>query len=283
MNKIVLAISLAVVGVLVGYQLGQAPGAEPLPTPQVVAEAHADQVEVSAPAEAKVASASESSIPANTVEAALARIQKVRPDIQFGPVKESELEGFIKTSIVEGPPIYVTLDGSYFIAGSIYEVGDTEIVDLAERELEQERKVQMASLRPEDMIVFSPEGEVKSAVYVFTDVDCYYCQKLHAEIDEINALGIEVRYLAYPRKGIGSDTYRKIASAWCADDPNEALTDLKAGRSIDDNVCQPNPVAAQYDLGGRVGVRGTPAMVTEDGRLMPGYRPAATLAGMLGI
>lgn len=217
------------------------------------------------------------------VAKALDRIQKVRPDFKFGPVVESEISGFIKTNIIDGPPIYVTPNGSHFFVGTVYEVSDTEIIDLAERAMEGERRTEMASLKDEDMIVFSPEGEVKSRIYVFTDVDCYYCQKLHAEIAEINALGIEVSYLAYPRAGINSESYRKIASAWCAEDPNTALTKLKAGQKIEDNVCTPNPVPDQFELGARVGVRGTPALVTQDGKLLPGYRPADVLAEILGV
>ena len=95
--------------------------------------------------------------------------------------------------------------------------------------------------------------------------------------------GIEVHYLAYPRAGLGSPSYRKIATAWCADNRQETLTRLKNGESIADNVCEPNPVAAHLAMGGRMGVTGTPALILEDGTLVPGYKPAADLAALLGI
>ena len=88
---------------------------------------------------------------------------------------------------------------------------------------------------------------------VFTDVDCGYCRKLHMEMDEINALGIEVRYLAFPRAGPGSRSYEKIVSAWCAKDAQQAITELKMGRSIPDRSCA-NPVMEQYALGQAMGV-----------------------------
>ena len=47
-----------------------------------------------------------------------------------------------------------------------------------------------------------------------------------AALADYNALGIEVRYLAYPRAGLESQTADKIVSAWCADNRNEALTAL---------------------------------------------------------
>ena len=99
---------------------------------------------------------------------------------------------------------------------------------------------------------------------------------------EYNRRGIEVRYLAYPRAGVGSDSYRKIVSAWCAEDQQTALTDLKAGRSIAPKSCA-NPVAAQYELGQRVGISGTPAIVTETGQMIPGYQSADELMVTLGL
>ena len=132
------------------------------------------------------------------------------------------------------------------------------------------------------MIVFAPK-QSKAHVYVFTDVDCYYCQKLHQEVPALEALGIEVRYLAYPRAGIGSDSYQKIASAWCADDPQDSLTILKAGGDIPSNVCEDNPIAQQFALGSDLGVKGTPALITEAGVLLPGYMPADKLARALGL
>ena len=49
---------------------------------------------------------------------------------------------------------------------------------------------------------------------IFTDIDCGYCRKLHKEVPELNRLGVAVRYLAYPRAGIGSISYDKAVSAW---------------------------------------------------------------------
>ena len=211
----------------------------------------------------------------------LSRLQKARPDFNFAAVKETPVKGIYQTEIVGGPAIYITEDGKYFFSGDFFEVGEAGIVNLAERAKEKQRAVDLASIKAKDMIIFSPKGKSKQHIYVFTDADCYYCQKLHSEIAEINALGIEVRYLAYPRAGVGSPSYRKIASAWCADDPREAITAIKSGETIADNVCEKNPVAAQFELGGRLGVRGTPALVTASGRLISGYMPAERLAAEL--
>jgi thiol:disulfide interchange protein DsbC len=115
------------------------------------------------------------------------------------------------------------------------------------------------------------------------DVTCFYCQKLHREVDQLNAKGVEVRYLAFPRSGIESEGAEKLATAWCADDQQTALTELKAGVELPVNRCEGNPIAAQYELGKEMGVSGTPAIVTSSGELIPGYRPAAALVALLGL
>ena len=44
--------------------------------------------------------------------------------------------------------------------------------------------------------------------------------------------------------------------------------------------CQ-NNVAQQYELGQSFGINGTPALILPDGRLIPGYQPAAALVATL--
>ena len=117
---------------------------------------------------------------------------------------------------------------------------------------------------------------------MFTDIDCGYCRKLHREIPQLNEMGIEVSYLAYPRAGIGSQSYSKYVSAWCAEDKLGALTLAKNGQEIPAKNCD-NPIAAQYELGQQMGISGTPAIVLEDGRLIPGYLNAQKLANALGV
>jgi len=115
---------------------------------------------------------------------------------------------------------------------------------------------------------------------VFTDIDCGYCRKLHADMDKYNAQGIRVRYLFYPRAGLRSESYRKAVSVWCADDRKAAMTAAKTGRPLPARSCV-NPVADQYNLGRQLGVRGTPALVLEDGEIIPGYVPPDKLRTML--
>ncbi len=215
-------------------------------------------------------------------EVILKALSAARPDLQYEQPRPSPMAGLYEVQVKGGPLLYIDADASHFIAGDLFAVQKSGFVNLAEQGRQKERAELIAAVKPEDMIIFAPENP-KATIAVFTDVDCGYCRKLHSEVAELNALGIAVHYLAFPRAGLGSPSFRKIASAWCAKDPGAALTSLKNGEEIPENVCADNPVAAQILLGEKVGVNGTPALVLEDGTLVPGYRPAKELAKLLGI
>ena len=203
--------------------------------------------------------------------------------LKVGTVKTSEIPGMFEVQFVNGPFIYSTASGDYFIVGDMFTAGPSGFVNLAEQRRDGERVEQLSSLDIDDMIVFSPEGKPRAVVTVYTDVSCFYCQKLHKEVPELNKRGVEVRYLAYPRAGIGSESYRQLATAWCADNKQETLTNMKNRQSVPENVCAGNPVADQYLLGQKMGVRGTPAMITDTGKMIPGYQSADDLMVTLGL
>ena len=199
-------------------------------------------------------------------------------------VRPSPAPGIIEVQVINGPLLYATEDGGYFfLNGDLHQVSVSGAVNLTEERRSLARKEQLAAVSLEDMVVFSPKGETRDYVSVFTDVTCFYCQKLHREVDQLNAKGVEVRYLAFPRGGINSDGAKKLATAWCADDQQTTLTELKAGMDLPVNDCADSPIAAQYQLGQEMGVSGTPAIITSSGMMIPGYRPAADLIVVLGL
>ena len=204
--------------------------------------------------------------------------------IAIESIKPSPAPGISEVQIENGPMLYATDDGAYFfLNGDLHRADGADAINLTEERRSVGRREQMATVSVDDMVVFSPEGETLDYVSVFTDVTCFYCQKFHREVDQLNAKGIEVRYLAFPRGGIDSDGAKKLATAWCAEDQQTTLTELKAGVELPLNECANNPIAAQYQLGKDLGVSGTPAIVTSTGLMIPGYRPASDLAALLGL
>ncbi|NND67841.1 MAG: DsbC family protein [Halioglobus sp.] len=204
--------------------------------------------------------------------------------ISVKAVSKSAMPGLYEVELVDGTVLQSTAAGDYFIVGDLYSVDKSKgLTNLSETRRDGQRLARLESVAANDMIVFPAEGERRAYINVFTDVTCYYCRKLHQEVPELNKRGVEVRYLAYPRQGVGTDGYQKLVTAWCSDDKQDALTRLKAEKSVASKSCSENPVTAQFQLGKEVGVRGTPAIVTQDGKLISGYQPADRMMVTLGL
>jgi thiol:disulfide interchange protein DsbC len=210
------------------------------------------------------------------------RLRELRPGIKVQRVVDTPSPGIVGLELDGGQMLYGTADGKYLFAGEMYDLTGTDLVDVAEADRKVLRHALLETVDPASMLVFKAKGQRKVAINVFTDVDCGYCQKLHLEVPQLNAMGIEVRYLGYPRAGLESESYHRIVSAWCAKNPQDALTRVKRGEHIPDATCD-NPIALHYALAHEMGVNGTPAIILEDGTMLPGYMPAAELAKAVGI
>ncbi len=182
--------------------------------------------------------------------------------------------------VVYGPEVlYFSADGRFLIKGELVDLA--ERVNLTERTRVQVRQQLVASIDAADAIVFGPD-DAKYHVSVFTDVDCGYCRKLHQQIDDYIAQGIQVSYLLWPRGGEQGRTYDKSVDIWCSENQQDAYTRATQGKSVKtaEKDCQ-HPLDKLQILGQMVGVNGTPAILLDDGSLVPGYRPPKALIEML--
>ncbi|MEK6750509.1 MAG: DsbC family protein [Pseudomonadota bacterium] len=174
--------------------------------------------------------------------------------------------------------IYVSKDGRYVFQGDVIDVGGHQ--NLTEGTRSKQRLKLLKSMDESEMIVFAPK-KTKYTVTIFTDMDCGYCRKLHNEIDQYLERGIRIRYLAFPRSGENTESYYKAVTVWCADDRQKALTRMKAGENLPNNICSANPVRKHMHLAEKFAVNGTPTLVLDNGDTIPGYVPADRLEKML--
>lgn len=209
--------------------------------------------------------------------AILSAIQAALPQYEIEHSEFHQASGLYVVNLKGGPTLHVTQNGQFFVAGDLYRIDGENLVN----ETEKAKLAKIESLSESQMIIYKASNE-QTHITVFTDVDCSYCQLLHEEVPALNDAGVTVRYLAYPRAGVGSMVYNKMVSVWCSDDPQEWLTQVKLGVEIAQNTCV-NPVADQYKLGNEMGVRGTPSIVFDDGTFLPGYLPAPELIKRLGL
>jgi thiol:disulfide interchange protein DsbC len=198
------------------------------------------------------------------------------PTVKIDSVKPSEVKGLYEV-MIGANVFYVSEDGKYLLQGRLIDVAARR--DLTEEKLAGTRIQALDKVGKDNMISFTSKMP-KHSVYVFTDIDCGYCRKLHSEIDQYLAQGISINYLLFPRAGKGSDSYNKAVAVWCAKDRNAALTSAKKDQKIDMKTCD-NPVDSHMQLASDFDAKGTPMIVTEKGNIFPGYLPAKELAAAL--
>ncbi len=207
------------------------------------------------------------------------KINIILPDeIKVQDISFSDERNLYVINVGDIQPIYMLPDGEHVILGDIFNISEGEAQSTTEKDKDIFRKNKLITSNLET-IDFLAKKE-KYSLTVFTDVDCGFCRKFHNEIDQYNNLGISIKYLAFPRAGIDSESYTKMVSAWCSDQADLSITLLKDNKSIPSNSCE-NSVAEQFELGRTLGITGTPALITQSGKLLPGYVPAQELLMLL--
>ncbi|RWR01720.1 disulfide bond formation protein DsbC [[Pantoea] beijingensis] len=194
--------------------------------------------------------------------------------IQQAEIQPSPLAG-TKTVLTESGVLYVSEDGKHFIQGPLYDVSGAQPVNVTNTLLG--KKVDALT---NEMIIYKAPKE-QHVITVFTDITCGYCRKLHEQLADYNALGITVRYLAFPRQGLNSPTAKEMKSIWCAADRNKAFDAAMKGDSVSpiDN-CKVN-IEDHYKLGVLYGIQGTPAILLQNGMMIPGYQGPKEMKQML--
>ena len=169
---------------------------------------------------------------------------------------------------------YLTEDGRYLFMGNLIDLASGQnLTNIAKG------KSALAAINKfafEDKTVFPAIGEEKAVLNIFTDTSCPYCQKLHSEVSNLQAAGISVHYLPFPRGGSQGPGYATLKQVWCASDRAKAMNiakgleqgDLPAGDCADAKL-----VDLGYALGNRAGVTGTPALCKSNGEIIQGYVP----------
>ncbi len=207
----------------------------------------------------------------------LTRMQAALNGAQPDSVAPSAIPGLYEI-VLGGQVLYLSEDGRFVVQGDILDL-DTR-ANLTDNRRGELRSRAIEAVGEDKMVIFAPDGPVKHTVTVFTDIDCGYCRRMHEQMPTYHKEGIKIRYLWFPREGVGSASFAKSIGVWCAADRLDAMTRAKRGENIELKTCD-NPVQAQYELGQQLGVRGTPSLILESGEMLPGYVPPAQLAELL--
>ncbi len=214
--------------------------------------------------------------PQNTTDVLREKLNQIATNIQVERISKSKIDGLYTINIRDSRPFYVDSAGEWLIQGTLYAMSPNGLVDtyLVDK---------LNNVKDSQTIIFPATGQEKTQITVFTDIDCGYCRQFHREVPQLNKNGVSVRYLAFPRAGVGSESYRKIETAWCAENTRKALTTFKSGGHINYTTCPQSPIKQHLQLVRQLELRGTPAVFTAKGEHIGGYRSASDILKVLNL
>ncbi len=214
-------------------------------------------------------------------ENVLSLLRSEFPQMNVARVENAPMKGFYQV-LADGEVLYVSADNKLMLVGDVISLDKTR-KSLTEEVRKAARLKLLQSLNDSDMVVFKPK-KVDHVVTVFTDVDCGYCRKFHSEMQSYLDKGIEVRYMSFPRAGKNSESYNKAVTIWCSKNPQEAMNKAKLTDTFkaDEKLCAKSAIVDRsLDIVRQLGLNGTPALLLEDGTILPGYMPADKLSSLL--
>jgi len=211
------------------------------------------------------------------------RLGKLVPQAAIGTPEKLPIPGVFQVQVGRRY-VYVTDDGRYAFVGDLLDLENG--TNLTSIRRGQDTLAIMSAFPQTNMVVYPANGDELAVITVFTDTSCPYCRKFHAELSQLQRAGVTVRYIAFPRAGTQGEAYQTMRRVWCADDRRKAMNRAKGDglpSSGAEDCAAASAVDAGYQLGLRVGIRGTPAIVLPNGNVQPGYLPSPQLLTALGL
>lgn len=179
---------------------------------------------------------------------------------------EKAFPGFY--SVVKGGEVvFVRDDLSILINGDVIDLKENKSIATQIREANKP-KLDVAKLNTKDAIKF---GSGKNKLYVFSDPDCPYCKQLENDLGRLQ--DTQVFVFPYPLTTIHPNARVIAESIWCSPNKQTAWKEyLIEGKKPEFATCD-NPISRNLALGENHQIQGTPALIFEDGTIIPGAIP----------
>ena len=216
-----------------------------------------------------------------TLEKLEKTLTKTMPGLNIDSIKTTPMQGIYEV-VSGGDVAYVSADGVHMIQGTLYNVPERK--NLSEATLGGMRQKLMASVDSSALVVYPAKGKALHTITVFTDPSCGYCKQLHKEVDKLNEMGVTVKYALYARSGNRNLTGRQLQEVACSKDAKRELERFfnSPSQASDGADCKGAHALDQIaSIAPKVGLEGTPHIVTDSGLSFSGYRPAADLFKVL--
>lgn len=199
-------------------------------------------------------------------------LEKQFPGAKVQSVVKTPYAGLYEV-FMEGQLFYTDANARYLVVGKVIDAKTR--VNLTEQRSEDLLRVSFASLPFDDALkVVRGNGSRKLAV--FSDPDCPFCRQYEEDLARLD--NVTIYTFIFPIEGLHPGAAEKSRKIWCAPNRVEAWDQWMRKGVLPQNAgnCD-NPIARIVQLGGRLGINGTPTTIFADGRRVAGRIPAPQL------
>ena len=161
--------------------------------------------------------------------------------------------------------LYTDEQGQHLIEGQLIDTRTR--ANLTDARVAKLTAIDFKNIPLKDALVWK-QGTGARKMVVFSDPNCGYCKKF--ERDLLAVKDVTVYTFLYPI--LGADSTEKSKAIWCAKDSTKAYRDwmLKGTPATDSAQCDTSVLQRNVAFGRKHRINGTPGIVFEDGKHVPG-------------
>jgi thiol:disulfide interchange protein DsbC len=201
-------------------------------------------------------------------------------DVRMSPIKglwELTLERDGRQAVA-----YMDFAKKYLLPGPVFEIATVKQLTTSPVQKKETKKIDVSSIPLADSIIMgNPMG--RNRIFVFTDPDCPFCARQHTELRRLTSMdkSVAVYVKMFPLKmhPKAYDKARVILGSGSPDLLDKAFSGEKLPQPGEKDAKE--PVDATIRLGESLGIKGTPALIFPDGRIVAGFRDKVAIQKIL--
>ena len=207
-----------------------------------------------------------SSLSVASVETVKAKLAQQYPNVKINDLKITEMSG-LYSGTLDNQIVYVNEDAQHIFVGSMIRLKDQH--NLTKDLTLQQNMVDFKKL-PLNDAVKTVRGNGKRQLAIFSDPNCPYCKTLEGNLAQLN--DVTIYTFIYPIKTQSIIPSKQI---WCSANKEFAWKNLlqKGIKPTAAADCA-TPIERNLELGKRLGLNGTPAIIFSNGYKVMGAYPA---------
>ena len=214
---------------------------------------------------------------AGAQEAAIRKTLKERiPELpKIVSISKTPINGLYEVLLEDNEIYYADASGNHLVQGSLIDTRTKR--NLTEERADKLNAIAFNTLPIKDAITIV-RGNGQRKLAVFEDPNCGYCKRFERDLLKVD--NITVYLFLYPI--LGADSLDKSRNIWCAKDPAKTWLDhMTRDTALPVATCDSSALARNMEFGRKHKITGTPTLLAQDGKRVPGAIPVAQIEQMI--